>query len=117
MLARSFPLNSKNIMQETYSGMQNCFHPDKFPIILILIEAALLKLLHKDNKAQLGFLRLLFRKNDENPKIQSKKDYFYAYLSLMYIFFGAPLIEEIVFRGVLTPTLEKIFPKININSS
>lgn len=118
MLARLFPLNSNNITQETYLGIKDSFEQRRMNVtlILLMLEALILKLLNMNNRAQ-GSLFFIFNKQNVETQKQSDTKLFYNYLVLMYVFFGAPVVEEIAFRGMLTPALEKLFPKLNINTS
>lgn len=113
MLTRLFPLDSNRILQESKQGVTGAlYHQSMLPHALLLIEAAILKLLKMDNRAQLsGWMQVLNSKDKTNETSSYRKQI----LISAYVMFGAPVVEEIIFRGLLTPGLEAISRAINVD--
>lgn len=110
MFARLFPTNPTRIYQEVYDGAVSTLYTMPitlaFHVVPKVIYELLLPVLDKETAEQ------IIKKYETEKELYKAEN---ATNIKLYAFFVAPVIEEFIFRGVMTPVIQGVLTSVNLN--
>lgn len=108
MLSRLLPIDSSQICQETFLGVKNHFLSAPATLGLYIIEASMLNLF--DIPRGRPFTEEEFQKDKQSLENHPA-------ISLTMLSIISPIVEELLFRGLLNPVIEATLEALNLNPS